>query len=377
VSEFVPGHSLAQEIRLQPFSPRRAAGVAAELASILDRVHRRGVLHRDLKPANVLIDSGGQLRLLDFGLAWLTVEEAPSPDAVAGTLAYMAPEQAGGRSELIGPATDVYGAGGVLFELLTGRPPHQASDKRALWEQAQQGTVIPPRQINPGIPRQLEQICLKALSPRPEARYASAGDMGRALRRYLRRPFLLMLAGGVSLLLLLVGTLLLLAPWRDTTPEQGPPTGWKEVSLPGGRFTVWMPGTPKEARVPIKTASGVVEKHQAELSDPGNKIYYHVSYDDYPGIKVDARGAEARLNAARDGMLKPVKGKLVSEARIRLDGHPGRDTFFEIPRLPGVLVRARHYWVNQRHYHLMVLGKAEVVRSEAVEPFFSSFRLTK
>ena len=138
-----------------------------------------------------------------------------------------------------------------------------------------------------------------------------------------------------------------------------------------------MPGTPREARVPIKTASGVVEKHQAELSDPGNNIYYHVSYDDYPGIKVDARGAEARLNAARDGMLKPVKGKLVSETRIRLDGHPGRDTFFEIPSHPGVLVRAQHYWVNQRHYHLMVLGKAEVVRSKAVEPFFSSFRLTK
>jgi serine/threonine protein kinase len=193
VLEHVPGRSLHDQLRLNgPPRPRDAAELVARLARTLAVLHENHVLHLDVKPANILIDAAGRPRLTDFGLAAMPggagdAEFGPQPGVISGTLRYMAPEQARGDAGRIGPRTDVFGLGGVLYELLTGRPPHDGSTVEDLLDKARSAALDPPRQINPRVPRALERICLRAMAREPEDRYASAADLGHALRRYLGR----------------------------------------------------------------------------------------------------------------------------------------------------------------------------------------------
>jgi hypothetical protein len=222
VFAYVAGQSLAEHLRYKRPSFRAAAALTADLAATLERVHRQGVLHRDLKPANVLVDAAGRPRLMDFGLAslrhaWGAINP-PEEDAVCGTYPYMAPEQARGEAERVGPPTDVFGLGAVLYQLLTGQPPYAGESAAEVREQARQGRVTPPRQLNPRVPRALERICLKALAADPGQRYASAGAMGSALRGYLRRP--LLLAGAGAAVLVLGAVLALVLPgWLAPAPS--------------------------------------------------------------------------------------------------------------------------------------------------------------
>jgi serine/threonine protein kinase len=203
VMEYVAGCTLQQQIKQGLPSPREAAALVARLAHTLARVHKQGVYHRDLKPANILIDATGWPRLVDFGLALMDQPWDPAKRQegdISGTFEYMAPEQANGQTDRIGARTDVFGLGAILYALLTGRPPYQAADRITVWEQARQGKVIPPRQINPQVPRSLECICLKALAREPEQRYASAEQLEAALHHYLRRRVLAAALTGTLLL---------------------------------------------------------------------------------------------------------------------------------------------------------------------------------
>jgi predicted Ser/Thr protein kinase len=212
VLEYVAGRSLAERLKQERLPFRETAALVAALAETLARLHQKGVLHRDLKPANVLIDAAGRPRLLDFGLSSLaqhwTAINRPTP-GVLGTPAYMAPEQANGLSNRIGPRTDIFNLGALLYELLTGRPPYQGVDSIATWQQARTAQISPPSQLNPRIPRSLERVCLKALAADPGQRYASARRMARVLRSYLRRPRRIALTG--SLLFLAVAGIMGLA----------------------------------------------------------------------------------------------------------------------------------------------------------------------
>jgi serine/threonine protein kinase len=207
VMEYVAGRTLQQQIRDGLPAPRKAATLTAQLAHTLAHVHGQGVCHRDLKPANILIDTAGRPRLVDFGLALLDQPwDQPKRRSreVSGTFQYMAPEQANGQTERIGPRTDVFGLGAVLYALLTGRPPYQGEDIQTVWEQARNGGITPPRQLNPRVPRALERICLKAMAAQPEQRYASAGELEAALQRYLRRRMVAAILAGLVLVLAVV-----------------------------------------------------------------------------------------------------------------------------------------------------------------------------
>ena len=157
------------------------------IAQAVHHAHRRGLIHRDLKPSNILIDPAGQPHITDFGLVKRADDGASSltaSGAVLGTPSYMAPEQAvGGR---IGPAADVYSLGAILYQLLTGRPPFRAATVAETLAQLIEQEPIPPRQLRPAIPADLERICLKCLEKRPEHRYPSAAALAGDLERFLR-----------------------------------------------------------------------------------------------------------------------------------------------------------------------------------------------
>jgi WD40 repeat protein/predicted Ser/Thr protein kinase len=184
--EFCPGGSLADQLDGTPWEAKRAAKLVETLARAMQAAHQAQVIHRDLKPANVLLTADGQPKITDFGLAKKLDEQGKTQTgAIMGTPSYMAPEQAGGKSGAIGPAADVYALGGILYELLTGRPPFKAATPLDTVLQVISDEPVPPRQLQSNCPPDLETITLKCLQKEPGKRYASAVVLAEDLRRFV------------------------------------------------------------------------------------------------------------------------------------------------------------------------------------------------
>ncbi len=202
---YVEGRSLEQKLVAGPLPAREAADLLCTVAAAIHFAHQKGIIHRDLKPSNVLIaprehplsdSSPGRRdrphpfpfepRITDFGLARRleSTDRLTITGQVVGTPSYMSPEQAAGQQ--VGPATDVYSLGALLYCTLTGRPPFRAANVIDTLQQVRSQEPVPPRQITPGVPRDLETICLRCLSKDPAARYATAADLADDLARYLR-----------------------------------------------------------------------------------------------------------------------------------------------------------------------------------------------
>src|SRR6516162_7665035 len=186
--EFVGGGSLAQQLDGAPMPPRRAAQLLLDLARAVQHAHERGIVHRDLKPANVLLTATGAAKVADFGLVkLLDVEHGQTASgAVLGSPSYMAPEQAAGRVRAIGPATDVYALGAILYELLTGRPPFLGASALETLDQVRTHDPAPPQTLQPKVSADLATICMKCLEKGPSQRYASAAALAHDLDRFLR-----------------------------------------------------------------------------------------------------------------------------------------------------------------------------------------------
>lgn len=185
--QLVEGVTLAEKLADGPLPAREAVQLIATVARAIDYAHRQGVIHRDLKPANVLIDAAGEPHVTDFGLAkqLYAGESLTRTGAVLGTPAYMAPELASGDRGSIGPASDVYSLGTILYALLTGRPPFQGPSPVDTVLMVLEQDPLPPRLLNRKLDRDLEMIVLKCLQKPPELRYASAAALADDLTAYL------------------------------------------------------------------------------------------------------------------------------------------------------------------------------------------------
>jgi serine/threonine-protein kinase len=186
--DYVAGPSLADVVRQGPIDARQAALYVLEVARGVDDLHAQGVVHRDLKPSNVLLDESGRPCVTDFGLAKILETEGrmTRSGAIVGTPGYMAPEQAAGKSQDVGPRSDLYSLGAILYELLTGRPPFTGESPLDTLVQVLEGEPPRPRRLRPEIPPPLERICLKCLERDPADRYASARDLATDLDHFLR-----------------------------------------------------------------------------------------------------------------------------------------------------------------------------------------------
>jgi len=191
--DFVDGPSLAALVGHQPLPARRAVQYLKTIAEAIHYAHQQGILHRDLKPSNVLIDANDQPRITDFGLAKRLENAEPGTrnaeltvsGQVLGSPNFMPPEQATAKHGKVGRYSDVYALGGILYHLLTARPPFQADSLEVIVSQVLAAEPVSPRMLNPTVPRDLETICLKCLEKEPSRRYATAQALADELGRFL------------------------------------------------------------------------------------------------------------------------------------------------------------------------------------------------
>jgi serine/threonine protein kinase len=183
--EYLPGGSLKDRIvHAGRFSPTAAVDLLVTLTAAVAHAHTKGIVHRDLKPANVLFAADGQAKIVDFGLAKVvdeTTSQQTQTGAILGSPSYMAPEQAAGKINLIGRATDVYGLGAILYELLAGRPPFSGQSWLDTLDRVRFQPPVPLALWRPDVPTGLEQICLRCLEKSSESRYADARQLARVL----------------------------------------------------------------------------------------------------------------------------------------------------------------------------------------------------
>ncbi len=190
--DFVDGPSLAETLREETLAPDAAARLVRDTAVAVQYAHEQGTVHRDLKPANVLLNENGQPMVTDFGLAKMlsgvddeTRAELTAAGQILGTPSYMSPEQAAGKMDLVGQASDIYSLGAILYACLTGRAPFVADSPVDTLLQVMNKEPVSPRELNPSVPKDLETICLKCLTKEPHKRYSTAQELADDLERFI------------------------------------------------------------------------------------------------------------------------------------------------------------------------------------------------
>ncbi len=261
---FIEGTTLARQLAAGPLPPREAATLLAKVADAVQAAHDRGVLHRDLKPSNILIDATGRPHVSDFGLAKRLEDDqsVTHTGAILGTPCYMSPEQAAGSRGDVGPTSDVWSLGAILYQMLTGRPPFQASSPMDTLLAVLETDPPAPRTVAAGVDRDLEMIALKSLQKPQELRYASAGGLAADLRAFLAGETIAARRGGLADVFarlfrethhaVVLENWGLLWMWHsvvicalsvitDVLAWQGVTSRWPYLALWGGGLALWAP----------------------------------------------------------------------------------------------------------------------------------------
>ena len=262
--QYVEGTTLSRRLDAGPLPPRETAAILAAVAEAVDAAHARGVLHRDLKPSNILIDAEGRPHVSDFGLAKRLGgdDSVTHTGAILGTPCYMSPEQAAGSRGDVGPASDVWSLGAILYQMLTGRPPFQAASPMDTILAVLESDPPLPRSIDRRVDRDLELVALKSLQKPSDLRYASAGALAADLRAFLAGDPVAASRGGLgdvvarlfrethhAVVLENWGLLwmwhsivvLVLSVTTDVLAWQGITTQWPYLVLWAGGLALWAP----------------------------------------------------------------------------------------------------------------------------------------
>lgn len=183
VMEYVPGGTVKGLIdREGPLPAEKAVSIVIQTARALETAHKRGLVHRDIKPQNMLLDAAGDVKVTDFGIARIaTTPSMTEPGSIVGTAFYISPEQAAG--DPVGPESDLYSLGVVLYEMLTGQVPYDAEEPVAILMKHLEGELQPPKELNPEVPEKLSDITVKLLARDREHRYAAASSLIDALEQ--------------------------------------------------------------------------------------------------------------------------------------------------------------------------------------------------
>lgn len=231
VMEYVPGSTLA-DCGTLPHG--EAVRLIRQACSGLQHAHEAGLVHRDIKPANLLLRDDGVVKIADFGIARSAdATQLTRQGTVLGTAAYLAPEQAAG--ETVGPAADIYSLGAVLYELLTGRPPHLVGSLAELGEAQRAGVITPPRDLAPSVPQAIETAVMRALAREPRFRPESAAELGvelagltqetptKPLPRYRRKSRKTWLLVGLATLVAVIGAVIAVTLGNNGGTASPPP----------------------------------------------------------------------------------------------------------------------------------------------------------
>jgi formylglycine-generating enzyme required for sulfatase activity len=349
--EFCDGGTLTEQLKNQRPSPRDTAALIETLARAMHYAHLRGVVHRDLKPGNVLLTGAERVaKITDFGLAKRIDAEARDVSrsgAIMGTGAYMAPEQAAGKVHDTGPAADVYGLGALLYECLTGRPPFEGPQHVVLVSVMNEEPT-PPSRREARVPADLETICLKCLSKKPERRYASAEELADDLRRFqagepirarpvgvveralkwVRRHAAVAALAAAVLLVTVIGVAGIVWKYLDAEREKGLALKeadkakkasdflqsifrLAETDAKGGNVTVWQLLADAETRIPVEFADQ--PELRAELVEAIADVKRGIARRTPRAMILEVHGA-VRLQSAA-GVPKPAR----PQALVNLD----------------------------------------------------------
>jgi serine/threonine protein kinase len=272
VMEYVRGRSLRDYAAEHPLSPRQAAALVAKVCGAAEAAHRRGIVHRDIKHLNILIDEANEPRLIDFGMARARTFWSHKTAPAGGTFAFMAPEQARIESpeeqQKVGPRSDVFALGAVLYFLLTGKAPFDGRNWHESMARAHECDFDRKALDTPKVPGDLRRICLKAMAAGPAERFASAAAFQKALRLHVARPKLLAAAGsGCALILLAV----LLYAFLPSPVTALPPVsaGSSPVAPTARHASITAPPQPMKGRIDllvVKSKDGT--RRRLRLEDP-------------------------------------------------------------------------------------------------------------
>ncbi len=328
---YIAGKPLEEEIDPEsPMPQLRAAEIVRKIAVALEHAHRAGIVHRDLKPANVVMAAGGEPVVMDFGLAKRVADVDPNEakltrdGGLLGTPSYMAPEQCRGDVAAIGPATDVYALGVMLFEMLTGRTPYTGAMSVVIGR-ILTSPVPPVKEFRPDVDSRLDAVCRKAMAKEPAERFPSMAELAEALGAYLKAPSAPLPAPPVAVLVQAASPVVVRSPFANqngaspSTPasrkaKRGPvvtarPPRKKWPIIAGaavcfqlaGLAALWAGGAFR-----LKTQDGtiVVENlpADAEVLVDGEKVAVKLKGDDKP-IEIQVAPGKRKLEIKTGGIM--------------------------------------------------------------------------